>query len=99
MKIKIILAPLRVSLLSTNLTDFFGDALQQTVELVLDDAAAAFVHVLRHGDRVRHGRQALAAGALRQVGARGHHRGRRVIADWDRCGQRSRDALRIGQVR
>lgn len=82
----------------TNLTNFFGNRLQQTVKLVLDDTAAAILHVLRHGDRVRHGGQDLAAGALWQVSAGALHGGCRVIADWDGCGQRSRYALCTWQV-
>ena len=82
----------------TNLTNFFGNRLQQTVKLVLDDTTAAILHVLRHGDRVRHGGQDLAAGALWQVSAGAHHGGCWVIADWDGCGQRSRYALCTWQV-
>lgn len=81
----------------THITNFVGDAVQQTVQLVLHDAAVAVVHVFGHGDRVLHGRQRLAAGALRQLGARRHHRGW-VVADRDGRGQRSRYALCIGQV-
>lgn len=78
-----------------HLTDFLGDAFQETVQLVLDHAAA-FVHVFGHGHRVRHRRQGLAAGALRQIRARRQDGG--IVADWDGRGQRGRDALGVGQV-